>query len=179
MKTLVFQWTTLFLYIFALGCNTNNPEPDALTVDSPARPGSQDSESLQEKMEHLYPIVGVKLKSRRGHVFDLENVDEYSLDLLTDTNDDDFFVNSFGQFIQFNENEFTAHNSTMCGNDVNIVTKGTWRWVADRQIEVFVESIQRNEYCSKPSEKPQKILGVFELTWSGDEKNLLNLVRVK
>ena len=179
MKKLVFQCTALFLFISVLGCNTDSPQPEALMVDSLARPASQDSEALQEKMGRLYPIVGVKLKSRRGHVFELENVDEYSLELLTDTKDGDFFVNSFGQFVQFDENEFTAHNSTMCGNDVNIVTKGTWKWVADRQIEVFVESIQRNEYCSKPSEKPQKILGVFELKWSGDEEHLLNLVRVK
>ncbi len=66
----------------------------------------------------------------------------------------------------------------MCGNDVSVVTKGTWKWVADKKVEIFVESIERNEYCSKPSEKPKKIFGVFELKWTNDSKTTLQLNRV-
>ena len=86
---------------------------------------------------------------------------------------------SFGQFVQFDETGFIAYNGTMCGNDVRIVTDGTWKWIADDRIEVFVNNIERNEYCSKPSAQPKKTIGVFKLLWQNDEKTSLNLERDK
>lgn len=178
LKIYIFQLTILVLLCSVAGCNNQQTEQREGSVSSVPPGPLQAKEPLQQRMERLFPLVGVKLQSRQGHVFDRENVDQYLLDVVPAAPDQNAFVNSFGQFLQLGENKFKAHNSTMCGNDVSVVTKGTWKWVADKKVEIFVESIERNEYCSKPSEKPKKIFGVFELKWTNDSKTTLQLNRV-
>lgn len=143
-----------------------------------ARVKAEAKDTLEERMSREFPIAGLALKSARGHVFEHESVDNYQLGLPPKDKTEHPFP-SFGQYVHFGDETFEASNSTMCGNDVHIVTTGTWKWVAENQIEVFVESIQRNEYCHEPSEEPQKVIGTFEVSWLNKDRTAILLKRTE
>lgn len=136
------------------------------------------AQDLNARMSERFPITEFNFKNLRGHVFEDGEVDSYQLSIVpADLTGHDALAFSFGQFITFGEQDFVANNCTMCGNDVQILTTGNWRWVAENQIEVYVESIERNEYCSQPSEQPKSVLGVFELAWLDADKTRLQMQR--
>ena len=71
---------------------------------------------------------------------------------------------SFGHFVKFEDGKFKSYNSAMCGNDVFKTVTGTYTHVGKNKIKIFVEHIERNEYCSKKSESPKRSYGVYALS---------------
>lgn len=138
-----------------------------------------ETDSLAKRMNREFPIRGLSLTSLSGHVFVDDTVESYKLELPAQGESHLPHPRGFGQVVQFNDGTFTAYTATMCGNDSNIYTTGKWKWVAENRIEVFVESIKRNEYCDKPGEDPKKVIGIFDVSWKDKEKSTLTLMKTK
>ena len=82
LKIYIFQLTILVLVCSVAGCNNQQTEQREGSVSSVPPGPLQAKEPLQQRMERLFPLVGVKLQSSQGHVFDRENVDQYLLDVV-------------------------------------------------------------------------------------------------
>ena len=106
-----------------------------------------------------------KLTSPR-FAFELESTDQYQL--LPFAKQQAEFRANWGSFVEFKEGKFEAYNSTQCGNDVSVSVSGTYEIVGNNRIKVFVEHIERNEYCTKPSESPKKSYGIYSLSQTED-----------
>ncbi len=76
---------------------------------------------------------------------------------------------SWGNFISFTEKSFHTYYSAPCGNDCFTSVDGTYKFVGENRIQVFVETINRSGFCQLKSEEPQKSFGIYEikLTKSG------------
>lgn len=109
----------------------------------------------------LIDLNGKTWRSTDGlHVFESESSQVFSL-LEFVPGKREF---GFGQFVTFdNQGRFVASNSTQCGNDVSITTKGKYKILPENKLEIFVDSIDRNEYCNKKSELPNKMFGVYQM----------------
>lgn len=83
----------------------------------------------------------------------------------------------FGQFVTFDKQGcFVASNATQCGNDVSITIKGRYKVLPENKLEIFVESIDRNEYCNKKSETPNKMLGVYQMAKKAGKLTIAKVV---
>ena len=90
------------------------------------------------------------------HCFTSENNVSYE---LTKTTDDLNF--HWGNHISFQDGTFSTSYSAPCGVDCFTNVTGTYKYVALNRVEIYVESIQRNGFCSEESEVPKKIFGIY------------------
>lgn len=70
---------------------------------------------------------------------------------------------SWGNFISFTEKSFHTYYSAPCGNDCFTSVDGTYKFVGENRIQVFVETINRSGFCQLKSEEPQKSFGIYEI----------------
>lgn len=95
-----------------------------------------------------------------GSAFEDSERESYT---LTKNNDDDTNF-QYGYSISFGDGTFSTSYSAPCGNDCFPSTYGTYKFINDFTIEIYVDSISRSGYCQLESEEPKRSYGLYKLT---------------
>ena len=146
----------------------NIPEQPSVEMGKPSSPEVDVENDAADNADDLTKALTENpwRLSSPSFAFELESTASYKLVPFKKAENE--FHLGFGRFVEFKDGKFKSYNVTMCGNDVSKTVTGTYERVEDNKIKIFVKHIERNDYCKKKSESPEKSYGIYSLSRNED-----------
>lgn len=110
----------------------------------------------------------------QGTPFEYETTTKFEFTLHQDDPDD--FMMNWGHFINFHDDgTFATSYRAPCGNDCFTSISGTYSFLEDSIVVIYVDTIGRSGFCQKETEYPKKTYGKYKISRSEDTLSFTKL----